>query len=155
MKHLRALLLFLPVVAILGLAAYWAARNREGFATPLDCLEAYRDACLAGDGRAQLRCMGDELLAEKKREFPDLEALGKSSRESMQDLKSWTARGPASSSDGREAVVGVEETRPAGKRLVRFRLRLSDRGWIISAIESPQALPAGIPYGTHVSKVTE
>jgi hypothetical protein len=155
MKHRRTVVLLPVVAAALGLAVYWATREQTDFATPLACLEAYRDACEAGDRRAQLRCLTDELRGETERNFADSRAPGESGRQGLRTLKSWTALEPAASADGRQVVADVEETRTNGKRLVRFHLRQTGRGWLISAIEPPRALPAGISYGTHVSKVPE
>jgi hypothetical protein len=49
----------------------------------------------------------------------------------------------------------VDEVRIDGNRRLHFRLQRSQKGWLIVRIDPPKLVPAGIPYGTHVSKVPE
>jgi hypothetical protein len=53
------------------------------------------------------------------------------------------------------AWVNVDEVRIDGNRRIRFRLQRSENSWLIASVDPPKLVPAGIPYGTHVSKVPE
>jgi hypothetical protein len=148
----RSLLVGLMVVGVLLPIWYWGmVRSGPRFSTPLECLEAYREACVAGDANAYLECLAEPLRAETEQRFPDRAALAESLRAQSQTLKGWAALpADAPASQGAETRMDVEETRITGKRRVRFVLRSSSQGWRIVAIGRPVDVPTDIPYGTHL-----
>ncbi len=146
MKRFRVVVLVLLTAALLGGVAFWSQRRAAGFASPADCVEAYRDACAAGDLATARACLGDPLRSESERSS-DSESL----RREMVGVVSWAQREPVVS--GTMAHVDVDRGRRDGVQRVRFRLQRSGAGWLIVGIDSPQPLPTIVPYGTHVSKV--
>lgn len=151
MKRLRATVVLAVVVCLVCFAWTWLAKPRAEFATPLECLEAYRDACVAGDGVAQSRCLADDLRALLTQRFGDLRRLGEAGRDSLAGVVSWAAN-DARTIETSEVRVDVEETRRTGRQLVCFHLRQSTRGWQITAIEPPRSLGNETPYGTKVGR---
>lgn len=153
MKGLRFSALVLTTLGLLGLTVHWSQR-RAGFATPAACLDAYREASLAGDTEKYCRCLAEPLRAEIQREHPDPQQLAESLRRAMRGVKTWVQRLDFPP-DQSTVQVDVDEVRIEGNRRIRFRLERSGAGWLIADIAAPEAIPAGIPYGTHVSKVPE
>jgi hypothetical protein len=140
-------------LGLLALAVHWA-HTRTGFATPASCLDAYREASLAGDVERSWRCLALSLRADIQRRHPNPKELAESMRREMKDVKTWVQL-PALVSEGSTVQVNVDEVRIDGNRSIRFRLQRSENGWLITGIDPPKLVPAGIPYGTHVSKVPE
>lgn len=143
------------VGALIAAVCIVAGRTPQRFATPLDCLEAYRDACMAGDGEAQLSCLTDEYRAKRMRDCTEISELGAWGYRSMEGLKSWVAQAQPTPTGVTDCVLDVEETRVAGTQVVRFHLRQVGRGWLISRIDPPRQTTTRIPFGTHISKVPE
>jgi hypothetical protein len=114
-----------------------------GFATPADCLDAYREASLAGDVTGLLSC-----LAEPLRSRHQAGLTAESARRELKGVKNWTVRDPVVNET--TAAVDVELVRQGGKSLLRFHLRRGATGWLISGIDPPKELPVKIPYGTPV-----
>jgi hypothetical protein len=153
MKWLRISVLASATVGFLGLAVFWA-RLPAGFTTPAACLDAYREATRSGNVREYLRCFAQARRTEIEHEHADPKKLAESLRQETKDIKTWVQL-PASGSDGSTAEVNVDEVRIGGKRRLHFRLQRLQTGWLIVGIDPPNLVPAGIPYGTHVSKVPE
>jgi hypothetical protein len=153
MKRVRNSVLVSTTVGLLALAVFWSLRP-AGFTTPAACLEAYRESTRAGNVEAYLRCFAEPLRAEIQRQHPDPKKLAESLRQEMKDIKTWVQL-PDSGSQRSTAQVSVDEVRINGSRRLHFRLQRSQNGWRIVSIDSPKVVPAGIPYGTHVSKVPE
>jgi hypothetical protein len=145
MKHLRLGLLAVAAVGGLILALLLArpAAPAAGFATPADCLDAYREASRGGDVTGVLNCLAEPL---RSREQAGITAA--SVRRPLAGVKNWTLRDPVV--EEAAATVDVELVRQSGKSLVRFHLRRGATGWLISAIDPPKELPVKIPYGTPV-----
>jgi hypothetical protein len=146
MKRYRMPLLVLAAVALLAGAALWSQRRDAGFAGPAECVEAYRDACAAGDVAGALACLGGPLRAESEHT-----ASAASLRREMAGVVSWAQHEPEI--DGAAARVDVDRGRRDGVQRVRFRLERGGGSWGIVGIDAPQPVPTVIPYGTHVSKV--
>jgi hypothetical protein len=146
----------LIILAALGLAVLAvrlaSSSARTSYATPSDCLDAYRDACLAGDAATYLNCLGEPLRSQAAQRFTDLSALADYLQRNMKDAKSWVELGSPEVA-GSTAVVDVEEVRTAGSLRTRFHFQRLGRGWLIVQIEQPQEVPTSIPFGTHVSQV--
>jgi hypothetical protein len=153
MKRLRIAVLVVGSLALAVLAFFWTPRSK-GFATPEECIDACREASLAGDAGQFLRCLGEPLHSDMRQRFPDATVLGETLRGQMKDVTSWSqvleplVTGPT-------AFVDVDEIRVTGTRRTRFRLERASRGWLIVAIGAPQEIPTPVPYGTHVSRVPE
>jgi len=148
-RRLGVAVLLVAVLATLALVVRWSFSG-AGYATPAACLDAYCEACKAGDVGAYERCLTEPLWEDVRRRHPDAGQLGTRLRSSMQDVKSW-AQLPGSTT-ARTADVEVDEVRTGGTRRRRFRLEQVGRGWRIAAIGAPHDLPGSIPFGTHVSQ---
>jgi hypothetical protein len=146
MKRLRFSLLVLAALALLAGVAWWAQRRSPGFADPAECVEAYREACAAGDVAGYLACLADPVRAEAERT-----ATPAALQKELAGVVSWAQREPSVS--GAAAHVDVERGRRDGVQRIRFQLRRCRGGWSIVGIDSPQPVPTVVPYGTHVSKV--
>ena len=151
MKRVRISALISATAGLLALAVFWSLRP-AGFTTPAACLDAYREATRAGNVEGYLRCFAEPLRAEIQRQQTDRKRLAESLRQEMKDVKTWVQL-PDSESEESTAQVNVDEVRIHGTRRLRFRLRHLSNGWLIVGIDLPKLVPAGIPYGTHVSKV--
>jgi hypothetical protein len=146
MKRFRVPLLALLAVVLLVGAALWSQGRAAGFASPAECVEAYRDACAAGDAAKALACLGGPLRAEGERS-----ASAAALTRELAGVVSWAQHEPEVS--GTAAHVDVDRGRRDGVQRVRFRLERGRTGWVIVGIDPPKDLPTTVPYGTHVSKV--
>src|SRR5262245_17891920 len=153
MKRYRVPFALALTAGALALALRWSA-GRAGFATPAACLDAYGEACLAGDAAGCLSCLGEPLRSEVRRQFPDQAALAEALRQNLRGVKAWV-RPLEPAVEGAAAAVDVDEVRPEGNRRLRFRLHNAGGGWLIVGIDPPRDVPAVFPYGTHVSGVPE
>jgi hypothetical protein len=141
MKRMRVAILLALIFGLLLAALFWSRPHPEsGFATPGDCLDAYRDACKTGNVGRYLSCLAEPLRSDKG------DATAEQIRKEMQDVKSWTQLDPEIKHDS--AIIDVDAVRRSGTRRIRFHLARSDGGWLITAIDAPRELPGGIPYGT-------
>jgi hypothetical protein len=146
----RRRLVFLLVLS-LGLAALIVSelpRRPSGFATPADCLDAYRDASKDGDVARYLSCLGEPLRSEKERALNRANLL-----RTMEDIKGWTRLDPVVSQSA--AYVDVDQVRTSGTARVRIHLQRYGGGWLIVSVDAPKDVPAPVRYGTHVSEVPE
>jgi hypothetical protein len=153
MKWIRISALAGVTLGLLALAVFWSLPP-AGFATPAACLEAYREASRAGNVPAYLSCLAEPLRAEIRRQHTDPKKLADSLRQAMKDVKTWVQL-PVEASQGPTVQVNVDEVRITGNHRLGFHLRRCQTGWLIVGIDPPKLVPAGIPYGTHVSKVPE
>ena len=153
MRRLRIAAVVGGTSILLALAVYWS-QQRVGFATPAACLDAYREASLAGDVDKYRSCLTESLCAEIGRRHPYSRELAESLRQETKDVKTWVQL-PDPASTGTTVQVDVDEVRIDGKRRIHFRLERFANGWLIVSIDRPRLVPTGIPYGTHVSKVAE
>ena len=153
MRWVRILALVGVTTIPLALAIYWSQRQ-SGFTTPAACLDAYREASRAGDVEKYRNCLAEPLRYETQRQYPDSKELAESLRREMRDVKTWVLL-LESESAASTVQVDVDEVRIDGNRRIRFYLQRSGTGWLIAGREEPKRVPAGIPYGTHVSKVSE
>jgi hypothetical protein len=143
MKWLRLAIPLTMAVLILAMALRWASGSK-GFATPGECVEAYRDAILADDADRFRECLADTLRSPPP---PITEAI----RTPMKEIKGWSQS--VETLDSRSAVVTVDEIRTASTRRVRYRLERTSGGWLIAEIGQAKDVPTTVPYGTHISKV--
>jgi len=143
-RQLKLILAVLTVAVLAGVLLWWQ-RGPAGFASPADCVEAYRDACLAGDVSAYLSCLGEPLRSQRR----DV-ARPDDLKRALDGVVGWAQHDSVVGET--EAHVDVDQTRRDGTQRVRFRLRRAG-GWLIVGIEAPQPVPTLIPHGTHVSKV--
>src|SRR5262245_48930277 len=133
--------------AVLAGVLLWSRREPAGFASPAACVEAYRDACLAGDVAAYLDCLAEPLCSQRRPTArPD------DLKRELDRVVGWAQHEPVA--EGDEAHVDVDLTRREGTQRVRFRLRRAG-GWLIASVEAPRPVPAVIPHGTHVSEAPE
>ncbi len=152
MKRLRMVLVVVLTLVLLALALWWSPRQSR-YATPTACLDIYCEASKTGDVAKYRSCLGEPLRSEMERRYPDGSAWAEAVRATMTDIKSWVQMDPVI--DGATAYVDVEEVHRSGQRRRRFHLAQAGSGWLISGIEPPKEVPAIIPYGTHVSQVSE
>jgi hypothetical protein len=153
MKWVRILVLAGVTSIPLALAIWWSQRQ-SGFATPAACLDAYREASRAGDVEKYRSCLAEPLRSETQRLHPDAQELAESLRREMRDVKTWVLL-LESESTASTVAFDVDEVCLDGSHRIRFHLQRSGAGWLIAGREQPKLVPAGIPYGTHVSKVSE
>ena len=140
-------------LGLLALVLVWS-RPRGGFATPAACLDAYREAMRAGDIEKLSICLTESFHSELGRRDASAKQWAQSLRQDMIGVKTWVQL-PDSVNDDATLQVDVDEVRMDGNRRLRFRLQRSGSGWLIAGMEQAKPIPAGVPYGTHVSKVAE
>jgi hypothetical protein len=150
MKRYRLVLPVCLAVALIAAAAKWVL-PRAGHATPGNCVEAYYEACLAGDTTRYLSCLGEPLRTETRGRFAGASDLATALRHGTADLKNWVRQGDGAA-EGADHILEVEEVRTPGVRRVRFRLRQVNGSWLIFSIETGPETPAAVPYGIHISK---
>jgi hypothetical protein len=148
MKRYRAPVAVLLILVLLGLARFWPGRESRRFATPGDCVDAYRDACEAGDVTRYLHCLGDPLRYEKSGSATSAELL-----QEMQGLKGWT-RLDVMVTDT-TAEVDVDLIRTSGTYRRRFHLQHNANGWVIVGVEPAKEVATPVQYGTHIKDVNE
>jgi hypothetical protein len=147
----RLLLLGLTCAVLAGVLA-WSLRPRAaGYATPSECLEAYREACRAGDAAQYRRCLGEPLRSEVRQSYPDDAALAEALRRETQGVKGWVEVGPPDE-QGERAAASVEEVRETGQRRLRFSLEHSQAGWLIVRVEKGAEQTPEVRYGTRVGE---
>ena len=143
--------------AILAGVAWLGLRHggsNQRFATPIDCLEAYREACISGDVDAYLDCLAEPLRTEQSRRFPNPDALAWKLQQDMKEVKSWTVVGPGeTASEATEVRLEVDMAGPSGTWRTAFDLQQQRGSWLITAIGPRREVPTDIPYGTHISDV--
>ena len=153
MARLRLLAGALVIVALAALLVrWWGTGADSGFATPQECVEAYREACLAGDVDGYRRCLTAARRAES--EHRDSAKLAEELRSSMAGVKSWVQNGK-SEEEGSGARVEVDVVRHEGTRRIAFHLQRGPGGWLIDRVDAPREVPTPIRHGTHVSEVPE
>src|SRR5579885_2107081 len=146
------LLLVALTGAVLAGALAWSLRPRPaGFATPAECLEAYHEACRAGDAARYRGCLGEPLRSEVRRDYPDDAALVEALRRETQGMKGWVEVGPPDD-QGERATASVEEVRETGQRRLHFYLERSPDGWLIVRVEKGAEQTPEVRYGTRVGE---
>ncbi len=153
MKRLRIAALVSVTTGLLVLAVCWSQR-RTGFATPAACLDAYREAILAGDLEHYWPCLAEPLCTQMKLQYPNPGDLATSLQKEMKEVRSWVQL-PHAENGNSKVQVDVDEVRPDGNQRVQITLQRTATGWLIVAIDRPRVVPTGVPYGTHVSKASD
>jgi hypothetical protein len=148
-RRLRLVLIALVSAAGLVAVALYRPTGGQGFATPGECVEAYRVASEKGDAGRYLRCLAGPLRSRTEQHFPDSGRLAEMLRQDMEGVKGWVVTSaPAVERDTARAEVDV--VRQDGVRRLQFRLERAGGGWLVAGVSAPQARPAAVPYGTHV-----
>lgn len=143
----RAILVAAVSVAALAVALGLRARDKATvFATPAECLAAFRDANLDCDAARYRNCLGGTLRTETDRDYPENAKLALALRESQQGVKHWVES--AAQSSGDRAAAAVDEVRITGQRRMYIELARSEKGWLITQIKRGDEKPASIRYGT-------
>jgi hypothetical protein len=119
--------------------------------SPDACLEAYREACRAGDAVKYRRCLGEPLLSQMRQAYPDDEALADALRRDSRGIKGWMELG-APNEYGDEAVANIEEVRESGQRRLRIFLEHSQKGWLIVRVDKGPEQNPDFRYGTRVGE---
>src|SRR3954471_23739588 len=136
--------------AVLAGAVAWSLRPRPTECrTPAECLEAYREACRAGDAARHRRCLREPLRSEVRHACPGDEALAAALRREARGVKGWVEVGPPDEQGGR-TIVNVEEVRETGQRRLRFYLDRSPEGWLVVGVEKGAEQTPDVRYGTRV-----
>ncbi len=148
----RRLLAVALTCAVLGGVLVWSLQSGPTRCrTPAECLEAYREACRAGDAARYRRCLGEPLRSQVRQTYPDDDALAEALRREARGVKGWVEVGPPDEEGGR-AVANVEEVREMGQRRLRFFLEDSRAGWLIVRVEKGAEQKPEVPYGTQVGE---
>ena len=150
MKWARMAILLVIVLGAGALAARLSLSSR-GYATPAACMEAYREAILAGDAPRFLDCLAEPLRSQHNGRCVDSVEMVGILKSKVHDVKAWGQSVQMQPGDS-IAVVDVDEVRVHGTRRVRYRLEQTSRGWLIAEIGPPKDMPTEVPYGTHISK---
>ncbi len=144
----RVVLLAGISIAVLVAALTWSRLAKpRGFATPEDCLGAFRDATLDGDAARYRSCLGEPLRSQVQQGYPDDGALASALREGVQGVKHWVEAGRPEE-QGDRAVARVDEVRVTGQRRLQVYLERSHAGWRIVRVEKGEEKPAAVRYGT-------
>lgn len=138
-------------ILVVVLVRWLGPASSSGFATPQECVEAYREACLSGDVAEYRRCLTAARRAESERRPPD--KLADELRSSMAGVKSWVQNGEAEEEAG--ALVEVDVVRPEGTQRIGFHLQRGPGGWLIDRVDAPRDVTTPVRHGTHVSEVPE
>jgi hypothetical protein len=152
LRRLRPILLSAVTLAVLAGALAWSLRSRSTrYATPADCLEAYRAASLAGDAARFRGCLGEPLRSEVQRSYADDHSLADALRRDTTGIKNWVDLGPPEV-HGDGAVAVVDEVRATGQRRLRFHLERSGSGWLIARVEKEDERAPEVRYGTRLGE---
>jgi hypothetical protein len=148
MRRRRLVLTLALTLALAALAVWWSWRTGPAnFATPADCLDALREASVAGDVERYLNCLGEPLRSQQQSLRPaDL-------RRDMEGVKSWSQLEPEVR--GTTATVEVDRARANGTSRTRFRLERFGRGWLVVGMDRPQEIAPPVRYGTHISEAPD
>ena len=141
MKRRRLLIGMALILALGALAYYGRPRAQQGFVTPAECLDAFRDACKDGDVSRYLDCLGEPLRSEKQRSVTATELVRQ-----MEGVKSWTRHEPVIRNGA--ADVEVDLVRKTGTSRLSFHLQHTERGWVIVALDGPHQRTSPVLYGT-------
>jgi hypothetical protein len=141
MKRLGGVVVIAVGLGLLSLVFFRPSESPQRFATPAECLEAYREASLAGDVAGYLECLDGPLRRDKERA-----ATPDGVRRDLAGIKSWTEHEPVA--EGSTAHIDVDLTRLGDTRRIRFHFRRTAEGWRISAIALPAAVPTAERFGT-------
>jgi hypothetical protein len=114
-------------------------------------LEAYREACRAGDAARYRRCLGEPLRSEVRQSHPDDATLAEALRRETREVKGWVEVGPPDER-GERAIASVDEVRETGQRRLRFYLEQSRDGWLIVRVEKGAEQTPEVRYGTRVGE---
>jgi hypothetical protein len=138
----RRLLVAMGLILALGaLVLYGRPRSSQGFATPGECLDAYRDASKEGDVARYLSCLGEPLRSEKQQAVTAADLI-----RGMQGVKGWSRHEPVIREE--MADVDVDLVRQSGTYRLSFRLQRVNHGWVIVALDGPHERNSPVPYGT-------
>jgi hypothetical protein len=153
-RHRRVLLLSGLTLAVL-IAALVSPRKpkQSGYATPDDCLAAFRDATLDGNAVRYRSCLGEPLRSEIQRAYTDDTTLAAALREGVRGVKHWVEAGQPKEQENR-AVAIVDEVRATGQRRLQVSLERSGMGWLIVRIEKGDERPAAVRYGTPAQELS-
>jgi hypothetical protein len=150
--NVRAGMLGALTLAILAGALAWSLRpGHAGYATPDECLDAYRAARLAGDAPRYRACLAEPLRSETERTYADDRSLADALRRETAGVKSWVEVG-APDVQGERAVATVDEVRATGQRRLRFHLERAGGGWLIARVEKDAERAPDVRYGTRVGE---
>jgi hypothetical protein len=150
----RLLVLVGLTLAVLIAALAWSRSAKERrYATPEDCLAAFRDATLDQDAARYRSCLGEPLRSQVQSRYADDAALAAALREEIQGVKHWVEAGRPEAQDDR-AVAVVEEVRVTGQRRLQVYLEHSRAGWLIVRVEKGDEKPAAVRYGTTAGEPT-
>lgn len=143
MNRRRLLISLVSTVAVLALILYGSRWSPPGFATPTDCINAYRDACKNGDVARYSRCLAEPLRSTKQpvTQSADLQRQ-------MDGVLSWSQLEPVIRDA--TAYVDVDRVKTSGTQRIRFHLERFGKGWLIVRIDEPKDVPTPIRPGTHV-----
>jgi hypothetical protein len=148
MKRRLLMLSLLLALVVTAVVLYGRGGSRQGFATPAECLDAYRDASKDGDVTRYLSCLGEPLRSEKRRSIQAVDLI-----RDMAGVKGWT-RHEAVIRD-RIADVDVDLVRATGSFRLSFHLQRTDQGWVIVALDGPREQRSPVPYRTPVGNEPE
>jgi hypothetical protein len=148
MKRRRLVIGLVLLLAVVALVLYGRSKSPQGFTTPGDCLDAYRDASKDGDVARYLSCLGEPLRSAKQQSVSAADLI----RE-MDGVKGWSRHEPVIRD--RTADVEVDLVRKTGIFRLGFRLQRAEYGWLIVALDGPHERPSQVPYGTPVGEGPE
>src|SRR6185312_6980499 len=100
---MKKLLVLVPLLALLGLAAAWT-RSGTACATPSACVEEYYRALKDGDAARYLACLNDEL----RQRYRDRSAVSGDLRARGKDLRGWVLLGERQTGTD-EVAIPVDE----------------------------------------------
>jgi hypothetical protein len=154
-----AALLVLATVGLLIGIVRWSGQPRPPaghtvYATAEACLAGYRAAIQDGEAGGYLRCLGEPLRSEARRQHPNDRDLREALRREWQDVKGW-ALYDRPEELGDQAFATVEEVRASCVRELRFHLQRSGGVWLIVAIDKVRERSPSIPYGTRTGNEPE
>jgi hypothetical protein len=148
-KVRAALLGALTLAALAGALAWSVGPRPSSYATPEECLEAYRTACLAGDAPRYRACLGEPLRSETEHSYADDHALADALRRQTDGVKNWVEVGVPEVRGGR-AVATVDEVRATGQRRLRVHLERAGGGWLVVGVERGEERAPDVRYGTRL-----
>jgi hypothetical protein len=133
------------VVLVVGglLAVGWRRGAEASFATPEECLEAFRDAGRDGDTTTFVRCLGPDLREQSDRLFAE-------TNRDLRAVQHWNQY-RAEKVEGMAKILVDQVRRDGMIQRVSYRLARSGAGWQVVEIGKPQLFTPPVRPGTHIN----
>jgi hypothetical protein len=147
-RRLRVTVAVSLSIILLAVTLRWS-RREIAYATPVDCVSAYYEACHGGNETQYRTCFADSIRSQFVQEPSNQNSF--SNRRRQEIVKNWVV--VAESTGGNEdRSILVDEVRADGMRRLRFHLEYSKGSWLIRGIDTLGEQQPEVRFGTDVGK---